>query len=473
MKTRFILIALFSLLVGAVIMGAFNIDPMQGTTVVSIAVGAIVGGLKSSKELKEEKGKIWERAQGIVATAKEEKRAMSEDDLKDYDKLMAEMRELDDQIKRAEEFEKRSLEMAGAFINKENEKREKKEVKKYSFVRAIRMKAEGRELDGFEAEMHQEAKKESRENGVSINGIGIPSIIMDEKRDLSVGTDSEGGYTVETSLVGFIPALRAKMMTTQLGAQMMTGLVGDVDIPRQATASSAAWEGENDAGAEQSPTFEKISLSPNRLGGYSEISKQLIQQSSIDVENFVRNDLIMAIKLAIDLAAINGSGASNQPTGILNTTGIGSVAGGTDGAAPTYANLVNLEREVAVDNADLGNLAFLTNPKVRAKLKQTALDSGSGLFVWPQKGNEILGYNAGVSTQVPSNLTKGSGTSLSAIIFGNWNDLIIGQWGGLDIVVDPYTLATTNMLRVVVNSWWDVALRHPESFAAMVDAITA
>lgn len=427
--------------------------------------------MKTSKSLNESKAAVWERAQGLVDAAKAEEREMNTEEIKNYDSLLSEMNSMDTEIKRAEATEKRQIEMAGSFINSETSKQEKKEVGNYSFVRAIRSKAEGRELDGLEKEMHDEAKREAQQNGVSVSGIGIPSLVLGEKRDLTAGTDSQGGYTVPTAVDGFIDALRAKMLTTQLGGQLMTGLSGNIDIPRQATASSAAWEGENDANAEQSPTFEKISLSPKRLGGYSEISKQLIMQSSIDVENFVRNDLMMAISLAIDSAAINGSGSSNQPTGILNTTGIGSVAGGTNGAAPTYSDIINLEREVAVDNADLGNLAFLTNPKVRAKLKGTALDSGSGLFVM-QSNNELMGYKAGVSTQVPSDLTKGSGTALSAIIFGNWNDLMIGQWGGLDIVVDPYTLATTNMLRVVANSWWDVALRHPESFAAMVDAVT-
>jgi len=183
MKTRFILITLLMLLAGGTFMGLADINPLEGFATVVTATAGIVGGLKSSKELKEEKGKVWERAQGIVSKAKEEKRSLSEEDTKEYDNLMSEMRELDNQIKRAEEFEKRQLEMAGSFINKNNEKREKAEAKKYSFVRAIRLKAEGRELDGFEGEMHQEAKKESRENGVSISGIGIPSIVMGEKRD--------------------------------------------------------------------------------------------------------------------------------------------------------------------------------------------------------------------------------------------------------------------------------------------------
>ena len=192
----------------------------------------------------------------------------------------------------------------------------------------------------------------------------------------------------------------------------------------------------------------------------------------MDVEKFVQNDLLMAVMLAVDLAAINGPGSGGAPTGILNTSGIGTVSGGTNGAAPTWANIVGLEKEVAVDNADVGKLAYLTNPKVRGKLKTTETASGSGQFVWPVNGSELNGYTAGVSTQVPSNLTKGTGTDLSAILFGNFTDLLIGQWGGLDIIVDPYTRANEGQIKIVTNSFWDVLLRHPESFAAMVDAIT-
>ena len=183
---------------------------------------------------------------------------------------------------------------------------------------------------------------------------------------------------------------------------------------------------------------------------------------------------MMAIAQAVDIAAINGSGANNQPTGILNTTGIGSVAGGTNGAAPTLANIVQLEQAVAVANADEGSLGYLTNPKVRGKLKSSPLDAGSGRFLWDYSmPMELNGYNAQVSTNVPSDLTKGTGTALSAVIFGNFNDLVIGQFGsGLDLLVDPYTSAKDNIVNVIANSEYDCLIKQPASFAAMVDAIT-
>jgi HK97 family phage major capsid protein len=191
------------------------------------------------------------------------------------------------------------------------------------------------------------------------------------------------------------------------------------------------------------------------------------------VEQFVRNDLNMAVRIAVDAAAINGSGSGNVPEGILNVTGIGDVAGGTNGLVPTFEHIVDLETAVAVDNADMGALAYLTTPGIRGALKKAKTDAGSGLFVWGQDAATLNGYRAAVSTQVPSDLVKGSSSDAHAIIFGNWNDLIMASWGGFDIVVDPYTLATQATVRVIVNSWWDMAVRHPESFAAMKDALTS
>jgi HK97 family phage major capsid protein len=207
------------------------------------------------------------------------------------------------------------------------------------------------------------------------------------------------------------------------------------------------------------------------VGAFSDVSRRLLLQSSMDVEAFIRSELATTLALEIDRAAINGSGSSNQPTGILNVSGIGAVAGGTNGAAPDWADIVDLESAVSVDNADMGALGYLTNASVRGKLLQTEKASSTGQYVWGE-GNTLRGYNAAVSNQVPSNLTKGSGTGLSAILFGNWNDLIIGTWGGIDINIDTSTGSASGTVRVVALQDVDIAVRHAESFAAMQDAIT-
>jgi len=430
--------------------------------------------MKTSKELKEKRSSIWELAEGMVTKAKEEKRELTEEETTEYDGHLADMRNIDKEIARAEETERRQLEMANTHINHENEKREKAEASQFSFLRFINGASKNK-LEGFELEMHQEAVREAKVAGVAIQGYGIPTIVPGvQKRDLSAtggSSGSEGGVMVQTDVMGFIDALTAKMVLKDMGATFLTNLVGNVDIPKITTASTATWEGENDAGAETQPTFGKISLTPNRLGAYAQISKQLIAQTSYSAEQIARNDIERAIRLAVESAAINGSGSSNIPTGILNQSGIGSVAGGTNGLAPTWAHIVALEKEVAVDNADLGSLHYLTNPKVRAKLKTVAVGTDQRM-VWGMD-NTLNGYSVGMTTQVPSDLDKGTVTgSLSAIIFGNFSDLIVANWAGIDIVVDPYTSAKNAMVDLVINSWWDCDVRHVQSFAAMVDAIT-
>jgi len=201
----------------------------------------------------------------------------------------------------------------------------------------------------------------------------------------------------------------------------------------------------------------------------------LLLQSSIDVEAFVRADLAAIIGLAIQQAAINGTGTLGNPLGILATAGIGAVAGGANGAAPTYANMVDLESAITAANADVGSLAFLTNGKVRGALRKAEEFAGSGRPVWTsgsERGlGEVIGYTAAVTNAVPSNLTKGAASNCSAVIFGDFAQMLIGLWGGLDIMLDPYTGAASGTKRVVALQDVNVAVRHVEAFAAMIDAL--
>ncbi len=365
----------------------------------------------------------------------------------------------------------------------ENKVNDEQRVKKsYSFLRAANLIANNKNLDGLELEMHQEAEREFKQAGISASGnLYIPKMIVkNEKRDMTAGTASSGGNTIPTILGDLIPFLDPRLAVIQAGATLLTGLTGNLDFPRNDAAATATWETENSANDETSPTFDKISMSPNRLGAFTDISKQLLVQSSIDVENFVRNRLSEAVNRALDYALINGDNSAQPFYGILNTAGIGSVAIGTDGGPLTYKHIIDLETELATDNADFGTLAYLTTPGVRGFLKNTEKASGTAQFVWsdgaPPAGQQgirtdlLNGYRAYVSTQVPSNLTKGGGTNLHSVIFGNFAELLIGQWAGLDVVVDPYSSSKNALVTIVVNSWWDAAVRHAQSFAAIKDA---
>lgn len=352
---------------------------------------------------------------------------------------------------------------------------DKKDCQAFSFVKAIREVCDGK-LSGLEKEMHEEAVSQFRNNGVAVQGsLAVPYQVLATQRDLTVGTDSQGGYTVATNLLSgsFIELLQNAMKVKAMGATVLDNLVGDIAIPGQATGATVAWEGENDANAETSPTFRQVSLTPNRIGAYTEISKQLVVQSSLSVENIVRSLLADSIALGIDLAALHGSGSGDQPVGIASTSGIGSVAGGTNGLAPAWSHIIELETDVASSNADVGRMGYLTNAKVRGKLKQVFTNATYGeIPVW--NNGMMNGYKAEVSNQVSSSLTKGSASGVcSALFFGNWADLLLAFWGGLDMVVDPYTLATTNLTRITANTYADVAVRHAASFSAMLDGLTA
>lgn len=429
--------------------------------------------MKKSIELRQEKQGLVDQLETLTQkdtlTKEEEARA---------DQLIDDISALNTSIQRAvkteELLQEKATQVAEQRANDQRrsqvkETPEAKATKQYSLLRAISLTSRGQKLDGIEAEMHQEAQKEIRDAGLTMEGnLQVPSMVF--KRDMTAGTDTAGGHTVATEIGDLIPILEPRLQTEALGATVLRGLTGDLKFPRGNADAAATWEGENDANAETSPTFDQITLSPNRVGAFTDLSKQLLVQSSIDVENYVRNRLNFAVRSAVDGAAINGAGSGNVPEGILNVTGIGDVAGGTNGAVPTWANIVGLETEVAVDDADMGSLAYLTTPGIRGALKTALLDSGSGQFIWGQGATELNGYNAVVSTKVPSTLTKGTSNDCHAIIFGNWAELLIGQWAGIDLVVDPYTSSKNALVTLVVNSWWDVAVKHAQSFAAMKDA---
>lgn len=293
-------------------------------------------------------------------------------------------------------------------------------------------------------------------------------------RDLLVGTPTAGGNLVATELLAssFIDILTNMMKVMGMGTTVLTDLQGNIAIPRATAGSTGYWVAENGGSTESQQAFDQVSLTPKTCGAFVDYSRRLLLQSSIAVEAFVRMDIARTIALMIDLAAIAGTGASNQPRGILNTVGIGSVAGGTNGLAPTWDHVVDLESAVANANALTGALGYLTNTRVRGKLKRTQQFSGTnGMPIWT--GNELNGHRAEVSNQVPNTLTKGTSSGVcSAIIYGNWADLLIGMWGGLDIMVDPYTGATAGTKRVVALQDVDVSVRYATSFSSMQDALT-
>lgn len=362
---------------------------------------------------------------------------------------------------------------------------DKKDIEKYSILAAIRQiylkdfHENSLEKECSKAVVKKLGDKRARDPNT---GFFIPEDVLQAKmslvRDLTVGTGPAGGYLVSSDLQSqsFIELLRNKTMVVKMGARVIPELTGDLLFPKQTGAGTAYWLNEGDAPTESQQTLGQIAMTPKTIGAFTDISRKLIIQTGGGAEMFVRNDLAKAIALAIDLAAINGEGANGIPLWILNVNGIGAVSmGSPNGGAPTWGKIADLETEVAADNADVGKLGYLTNQKVRGELKQT--QKGTNLpFIWengqaPGEGS-LNGYRAGVSNQVPSNLVEGSGTNLSAIIYGNFDDLLIGEWGALFVQADPFSLSTSGGLRVVILKDIDIAVRHPESFAVAADVTT-
>lgn len=361
----------------------------------------------------------------------------------------------------------------GAPQDNSAEQRDFKKMRRTVSMRAIiAAQAEGKALTGLEAEIAQEGRNEMLANKRSPEGIAIPGFMIrplkPEQRAQSVGTTTQSGYLVATEIGEVIEYLYPKTVLETMGATMWTGLSSNVDLIRQNGAAAATWEGENDDNANTDPTVESVPMRPKRLGAQTIIGKQLVFQSkSISVENWIRNNLNTAQGIAVETAGLNGSGSAPIPEGILNAS-IGDVAIGTNGGAATWAKILELESTIADANAEYGNLAYLTTAPLRGNLKNVKKDAGSGEFVWAN--NEMNGYRAFISTVLPKTLTKGSSSDCHPIIFANWNELYIAQWDGLDIVVDPYTNAKKAQLIITVNGWYDVALRHLQSFAAIQDA---
>lgn len=355
------------------------------------------------------------------------------------------------------------------------------ELRAYSVTRALRCMLPGPEGQRAmrEAGLEMEASRAmATQMGREPQGMFIPPEAL-VRRDLVMGTPSAGGNLVQSTVMGneFIDILRNKTIVMELGARVLTGVQGNIVLPRKTASATVAWVAEGAAPSEGAITFDQVTLSPKTVVGYVDYTKQLLATSSLAVDQLVTDDLLSGIAVALDAAALNGTGTANQPRGILSTSGIGSVVGGTNGATINWGHLVDLEAAVANANSEPNALAgYAINSKTRAWAKKT--QRGTNLpFIWNDEAaaKPLNGYRTGVANSMPSNGTKGtaSGACSSLIFSSNWADLLIALWGGLDVVVDPYTQATTTTVRVTVSQLADVGVRLPASFAAFTDALTA
>lgn len=431
------------------------------------------------KQLRERRSEIKSSVDALIA--KIEARTWDESkDPAEMDKLKAELSGLETQIGALEDavdlearsagWKSDSAPAAPAIIARSNMGDKREDVKeKYSLGRAIKNLAKRNgALEGIEKEMHQEAEHEARASGIAFDGnLQIPSWLAfpnlnenrsTEKRDLLVGTTTAGGFTVQTDIGNMIPLLDPRPIVRRAGATFLTGLSGNIDFPRNDAGAAAAWETEVSTADETSPTFDRVQIAPNRLAAFIDISKQLMVQSTINVERFAVNRLNQAISNALDVAAFSGNGGNIA--GLNSESGVNTVS---FAASPTWAKIVQMETEVAADDADFGNLAYIFHPRTAGIMKATERTATNGQYLWngPNNGDgQVNGYRA-----ITSSLVYNPATNVYYGYFGNWAKMLIGQWGGIDLLINPYTKGKEATVEVIVNSWWDVAVEHGAAFA--------
>lgn len=367
-----------------------------------------------------------------------------------------------------------------------------KEQKSYSIIRAVQAHLEKDwSKAGFELECSREIEKRS---GKSTGGFFVPMAdlkvdfrsalnartIVGQRDPYATYNPAAAGVLVETELdaASFIDILRNRPLVMQLGTRMLTGLVGNLDLPRRTGTSVAYWVAEGAGPAESEGTFDLLQFRPKTLGVLTAMTRLMMIQSTPDIEMLARDDLAQVMSLEIDRACIDGSGTAGQPRGILQTPGIGSVSLGTNGGNITMDALIDLETLVAVANADIGSLNYLTNSKVVGGLKK--LKSPGGEHLWngsaeglkPGTPGYINGYRVARTNQVPANKSKGSATNLNSLIYGNFQDLIVASWSILEILPNPYGAGyAAGNVEIRALQTIDIQIRHAESFAAATDIV--
>jgi HK97 family phage major capsid protein len=433
---------------------------------------------------KREERVTLEDAYAVLASKAKEK-TLSADEVTSLDSLDKKIASLDSEIevleraeKRASEIVKRQAAAVGAVQDNSAEVKEMNKIgKNYSFAKQIQGLASKKDRfthEGIEAEMFQEAQKEAKEAGVSISGnIAIPSKFIKigaTKAAVSVG--SEGTDVVATDLMGLIPVLNPNPIVSQLGITTMTGLRGNVQWPRHSTDVAFSWETETSAVDESVPAYNNISISPKRTGMYVDVTSQMMLQSSFVLEQHLRNIITRRYELTVDDAVLSADGTGNKPTGIMYYSGVNILSlGSGSNNNMTYAALVSMIRDAKVANARNGNAGFVTNGYGEYALSQTPKQTSGveGNFVYDFSGR-LVGRPLFVTEVIPSNLSEGGQSDLCGIIYGNnWQGAVLGTWGGLDILFDPYTQALAGTKRFVVNAFMDVEIEQPKEFTVCLD----
>lgn len=346
-----------------------------------------------------------------------------------------------------------------------------KETKRYSLFRALRAAASKGDWSqaGFELECSQAVAKklgrapeefkffvpfEVQENRSGRGARNLAAWADPQRRDLTVGTSANGGFLVGTDNMSFIEVLRNRSVAYRMGARSLTGLVGNVTVPRQTAAATAVWlANEASTATESQQTFGQMALSPKTVGAYTEISRQLLLQSDPSAEGIVTADLGAVCAIAVDAGVLNGSGASGQPTGITNTAGIGT----STAASIAYSHVLAMQTDVASANVMPAAGGYVTTPAVAALLMQRQRFTSTDTPLWA--GNvwdgQVSGFNAMSSNQVTA----------ATALFGDWSQVVVAEWGVLEVETNPYANFQAGIIGIRAMVSIDVGLRYAAAFS--------
>ena len=430
--------------------------------------------MKQSIQFKALRSKKIDTLDSMVSTCELESRSFTEDESKSVDNLNADIAELDGKIERAENTEANITRMANTGATPSPDKEIESLKRSFSLSRAINGAMSGG-LTGAEAEAYQEAQIEARASGIQLAGnVAIPSSMLREARTLGdagllSAVTNEGSDFVPTEHQGFIEALQPRLLVEELGATMINGVSGNLDMPRISAAGTAGW-GATEAAATPNSGLatDTLSLTPKRVGAFTTYTKQLLVQGSPSVDRIIADDLGRAIRNAVDAAAFNGGGSSGVPQGIFGTTGVNDQAA-TNGTALTNATLLKMITDVASQDGLIGDECFVVSPAAYQKLTSLVQVSGvSALMV----NDMINGYKVYMSSHLNQNTTKGNvADGTSQLMFGNFKNLMVANWSGVDLLIDPYTLGGSSEVKVIANKWMDLGARQPKAFATISDGI--
>lgn len=436
---------------------------------------------KKLLELKEQRALKSKALNDLAELVLKEDRQFKADELTQNKTLVAEIDDLDDQIEavrlsieNAKRIADRAMsEMGGAAGDGGAPDGERKEVRKiqkrFNILAGLRGLRAGK-LEGVEKEVHEMAEAECKADNRTLEGFGIPAI-MTTREASSALTANEGTEFVPTHLAKeVIMPFRPNLLVEQIGVNFITGLTGNLDIPKVTNEANAAWEGEfTDAQNTQIGT-DSLNAKPNRLASYTDIGKQWLMQSSPDAQNIVTQWLLNGQRDMLDktfwIGVDNGKVAI---VGLVDQPDVNVVEIGANGGAITDAKIIDMETAIAEANADGSNMVFCTTPGVRGFMKKQIVDSGTNERLWAKGTTEpVNGYKAFVSTQIPNTLTKGTlaGTAHAAF-FGDFSGATVMQWGGYDLIIENITQALKAKIRIVNNAYYDIKFPQPEKISVI------